>query len=49
MARKHFKNKGCINMSKILDGIVLIGAGVSALVIGEFIKRKLFKNGTKPE
>ena len=36
-------------MSKIIDGIVLIGAGVSALVIGEFIKRKLFKNGTKSE
>ena len=30
-------------MSKILDGVVLIGAGVSALIIGEFVKRKLFK------
>ncbi len=36
-------------MSKIIDGIVLIGAGVSALVIGEFIKRKLFKNEAKPK
>ncbi len=36
-------------MSKIIDGLVLIGAGVSALVIGEFVKRRLFKNGTKPE
>jgi len=36
-------------MSKIVDGLVLIGAGVSALIIGEFVKRKLFKNGTKPE
>ncbi len=34
-------------MSKIIDGIVLIGAGVSALVIGEFIKRKLFKPSEK--
>ena len=30
-------------MSKIIDGVVLIGAGVSALVIGEWLKRKLFK------
>ncbi len=30
-------------MSKILDGVILIGAGVSALIIGEFLKRKLFK------
>ncbi len=34
-------------MSKIIDGLILVGAGVSALVIGEFVKRKLFKNGTK--
>ena len=31
-------------MSKVVDGLILIGAGVSALVIGEFIKRKLFKD-----
>ncbi len=30
-------------MSKIIDGVILIGAGVSALIIGEFLKRKLFK------
>ena len=34
-------------MSKVIDGLVLIGAGVSALIIGEFVKRKLFKNETK--
>ena len=36
-------------MSKILDGIILIGAGISAIVIGEFVKRKVFKNETKSE
>jgi len=31
-------------MSKILDGVILIGAGISALLIGEFLKRRIFKD-----
>ena len=42
-------NKGLYIMRKIIDGLVLIGAGVSALVFGEFVKRRLFKNEAKPE
>ncbi len=43
MGRKHFKNKGCNNMSDLSRGAIFFVSGVFAILTGKWINDQLAK------